>query len=251
MFLNYRKPKNMKATLLIKNIEILYTCDELFHMYHKSFLAVRHGKIMDFGTHDYKDYIDDATRIIDAQGEIVIPALIDCSFYVDKQLPHFARMRKENETLFYMRNNGILTLLSKDPALQKNDVEQEVLVSRKDYFLDSIATIKEYQRKKPLLFMLSCQQGSIEENIYSLWPIAYDLFNTCGINERELLEAMTSLPAREAGLKDLGSIKNGYQADFLVLRADSIQQVFKTSGISLIHRMIKKGIQIYPNLLRS
>lgn len=241
----------MKATLLIKNIEILYTCDELFHMYHKSFVAIRHGKIMDYGGHNYKDYIDDATRVIDAQGEIVIPALIDCSFYIDEHLSYFERKRKESEALYYMRNNGILTLLSKDPNLQKNDVEQEVLVCRKDYFLDSVATIKEYQRKKPLLFMLSCQQGSIEENIYSLWPIAYDLFNTYGINERELLEAMTSLPAREAGLKNLGSIKKGYQADLLVLRANNIQQVFKTSGISLIHRMIKKGIQIYPSMLRS
>ena len=70
----------MKATLLIKNIENLYTCDKNFTILHHAFIACHHDKIIEINTGSYKEWLDPATRVIDAQGECVVPAFIDCQF---------------------------------------------------------------------------------------------------------------------------------------------------------------------------
>ena len=66
----------MKATLLIKNIENLYTCDKDFTILHHAFIACHHEKIIEINTGSYKEWLDPATRVIDAQGECVVPAFI-------------------------------------------------------------------------------------------------------------------------------------------------------------------------------
>lgn len=70
----------MKATLLIKNIENLYTCDKEFRILSRAYIAIHHDKIIDVGIGSYSQWIDSATRVIDAVGEIVLPGFIDVSF---------------------------------------------------------------------------------------------------------------------------------------------------------------------------
>ena len=70
----------MKATLLIKNIENLYTCDKDFSIIQHAFLAIHHDKIIDFGVHSYEKWMDPATVVIDARGETVVPGFIDCNY---------------------------------------------------------------------------------------------------------------------------------------------------------------------------
>ena len=55
----------MKATLLIKNIENLYTCDKDFTILHHAFIACHHEKIIEINTGSYKEWLDPATRVID------------------------------------------------------------------------------------------------------------------------------------------------------------------------------------------
>ncbi len=46
----------MKATLLIKNIENLYTCDKNFTILHHAFIACHHDKIIEINTGSYKEW---------------------------------------------------------------------------------------------------------------------------------------------------------------------------------------------------
>ena len=62
-----------------------------------------------------------------------------------------------------------------------------------------------------------------------------------------LLEAITSLAAKEYGLADRGSIEVGKLGDLLVLQVPTIEHYFQTLGRPLIHRMIKNGIPFYPH----
>ena len=59
-----------------------------------------------------------------------------------------------------------------------------------------------------------------------------------------------SNPAWEFGLRDLGVIEKGRQGDLLVLGAPTIEEYFSQVGKQGIHRMIKSGIQFYPEILR-
>ena len=97
----------MKATLLIKNIENLYTCSEDDIILKNAFVAMHHDRIIDMGVHDPKEWIDDATRVIDARGECVVPAFIDCHFNTPDDRLDGDRMRKESDALYLMRMNGI------------------------------------------------------------------------------------------------------------------------------------------------
>ncbi len=63
----------MKATLIIKNIENLYTCDENFTVISHAFIAIHHDTIVDYGVHSFKPWLDESTRVIDARGEVVCP----------------------------------------------------------------------------------------------------------------------------------------------------------------------------------
>ena len=51
---------------------------------------------------------------------------------------------------------------------------------------------------------------------------------------------------KEFDLSDRGSIEIGKTADLLVLQVTTIEHYFQTLGRPLIHRMIKNGIQFYP-----
>ena len=101
----------MKATLIIKNIESLYTCDKDFTVYKHAFIACHHDKIIDLGVHDYKKWIDSATRVLDACGETVIPAFIDCNFEGFSKVRLGDQLRENNSALYAMKTIGILKIL--------------------------------------------------------------------------------------------------------------------------------------------
>ena len=98
----------MKATLLIKNIENLYTCDKDFTILHHAFIACHHDKIIEINTGSYKEWLDPATRVIDAQGECVVPAFIDCQFKSFTHVRLGDQLRQDINALYAMRQNGIL-----------------------------------------------------------------------------------------------------------------------------------------------
>ena len=221
----------MKATLLIKNIENLYTCDKDFTILHHAFIACHHEKIIEINTGSYKEWLDPATRVIDAQGECVVPAFIDCQFKSFTHVRLGDQLRQDINALYAMRQNGILTLICD----KKNQPKIPVL-----------HRLSELKNEIPETFLMSCGFGLPNSYVYSMAPISYVLFQTHRVCSRTLLESMTSLPAKEFNLSDRGSIEIGKTADLLVLQVTTIEHYFQTLGRPLIHRMIKNGIQFYP-----
>ena len=95
----------MKATLIIKNIENLYTCDAHFTILHQAFLAIHHERIIDFGTHSFKKWLDPATVVIDSCGECVLPAFIDCNYEGFHHVRLGDQLRQDGSALFAMKMN--------------------------------------------------------------------------------------------------------------------------------------------------
>ena len=236
----------MKATLLIKNIENLYTCDKNFTILHRAFIACHHDKIIEINTGSYKEWLDPATRVIDAQGECVVPAFIDCQFKSFTHVRLGDQLRQDINALYAMRQNGILTLICDNPNSQRMKLEQDVFYKKNQPKLPVLHRLNELNDKIPETFLMSCGFGLPNSYVYSMAPMSYVLFQIHRVCSRKLLESMTSLPAKEFNLSDRGSIEIGKTADFLVLQVTTIEHYFQTLGRPLIHRMIKNGIQFYP-----
>lgn len=240
----------MKATLIIKNIENLYTCDDDFTILHHAFIAIHHDKIIDLGIHDYKSLLDVTTRVLDARGETVLPAFIDCNFEGFAKVRLGDQLRENNSALYAMKQNGILTLISDQYSVQRKELTQDVFVSKKKSEIPIIEREEEYRETKPKEFLISCGFGKPNSYVYSFQYLSYILFNSYHVPLRTLVQAMTSLPAKEYGLKDRGSIEVGKLADILILQVPTMEHYFQTLGRPLMHRMIKNGIPFYPEIIR-
>lgn len=236
----------MKATLIIKNIQNLYTCDADFTIFKHAFIAMHHNKIIDLGTHSYKKWMDSATRVLDACGEIVVPAFIDCNFEGFSKVRLGDQLRENNSALYAMKQNGILTLLTDRIHLQKKELTQDVLVRTNQSSIPILEREIDYLEKKPEKFIISCGFGKPNSYVYSFQYLSYILFNKHGVDLRTLLEAKTSLVSKAFGLKDRGSLEVGKNADLLVLQVPTMEHYYQTIGRPLIHRMIKNGIPFYP-----
>ena len=214
----------MKATLLIKNIENLYTCDKNFTILHRAFIACHHDKIIEINTGSF----------------------IDCQFKSFTHVRLGDQLRQDINALYAMRQNGILTLICDNPNSQRMKLEQDVFYKKNQPKLPVLHRLNELNDKIPETFLMSCGFGLPNSYVYSMAPMSYVLFQTHRVCSRKLLESMTSLPAKEFNLSDRGSIEIGKTADFLVLQVTTIEHYFQTLGRPLIHRMIKNGIQFYP-----
>jgi imidazolonepropionase-like amidohydrolase len=240
----------MKATLLIKNIASLYTCDEEFTVLHDAFLALKHDKILDLGTHDWKKYLDDSTTVIDGHGHCVIPALIDPYLCLPAEIPASDKCYLENAAIHYMQKNGILSLVSFQPQMQYSSLQQQVYYRPRTAKNPIVSNLKEFILYGDDEFILSCKYHPSKNPVYSMLPLASCLYKNFDVAPESLLAAMTCRTARVCRLKELGSIQKGKQADLLVIHSNALDTFFQTEGISLISHMIKRGIPIYPKLRR-
>lgn len=236
----------MKATLLIKNIENIYTCDDLDTVMSRAFIAIHHDKIVDIGTGSYTKWLDEATRVIDAVGECVVPGFIDCDYKGFESVRLGDQLRENRSALFSMRQNGILTLLTENYQLQHKDLSQDILIRKKSTSVSCISRLNEYAQNRPEKFLLSCGFGMPNSYVYSMAPLCYYLYNLYQVDSISLLKAMTSSVAKEFSLTDRGSLEVGKLADLIVLQVPTLDHYFQTLGRSLIHRMIKNGIPFYP-----
>ena len=182
--------------------------------------------------------------MIDAQGECVVPAFIDCQFKSFTHVRLGDQLRQDINALYAMRQNGILTLICDNPNTQRMKLDQDVFYKKNQSELPVLHRLSELKNEIPETFLMSCGFGLPNSYVYSMAPISYVLFQTHRVCSRKLLESMTSLPAKEFGLSDRGSIEIGKTADLLVLQVTTIEHYFQTLGRPLIHRMIKNGNSI-------
>lgn len=231
----------MFATLIIKNIGKLYTCDEFFTIYHHAFIAMYHDQIIDLGEHDYHHLIDSSTTMIDAASHAVIPGFIDPDFSIPSQFS-WQEQRKIEEKLSYLGLNGTLTVCSDTEYKNLDPIRMDVI--HVNSLKPSFNNIKKFKRRMRLLI-------SHQDTILSQHTMASFLYHTKQENEKMLLKAMTSNVAKAYKIKDRGVLKKGNIGDLLVLNTKDIQEFYSTMGKPLYAKIIKKGIPVYPELRRA
>lgn len=234
----------MKATLIIRHIEKLYTCDSQDTICTHAFVACHHDRILECGPGDGSRWQDEATRIIDAAGEIVVPAFIETQYDMPRRALYNEMLRQERDRLWQMYHNGILTVLTTAGRIQQRTLYQDVFRARKGV----IAQVKfgdKAPRKEP--FVLTCAGPGDNR---SLQPAAFYQRHIHHVDSLTLLKASTCWPAQAARLDDRGIIAPGKLADMLVLRVPDIDGFYELADTTLIRRIIKNGIPVYPEIIR-
>lgn len=231
----------MYATLIIKNISNLYTCDDKFTIYHHAFIALHHDKIIDIGEHDYHKWIDACTYIIDAASRAVIPGLIEPNFSLPEGNSKWDVYRKAEERIYYLQKSGTMTFCMNQNYRNPNPLLMDVIrVDSKEKAIENFEDCKNQQD-----YMLSCPKDIVSQQL--LGSLVY-----YGYQEPEwaILKAMTCNVAKKYNLKDFGSLEIGKQADILVLNEICLKDYFKAMGRPPYARMIKKGIPVFPSFVR-
>lgn len=234
----------MKATLVIKNIEKLYTCDSHNTVVHHAYIAVHHEWIMAIGTGSFSRLTDDATRVLDAAGEIVVPGFIEACYAMPEEQSWNGMIRHEHDTLWRMQKNGILTVMTRDGRVQQRTLQQDVFRSR-PMWMDQVTFGQKEKPEGP--FVLSCQRPG---NTASFLPAAFYLRHVLDVPPMEILDAMTRWPAEAQNLTDRGVLAKGKLADILVFRVRDLKELFDQADMTTLRRIIKNGIPVWPQMIR-
>lgn len=231
----------MFATLIIKNIGNLYTCDSKFTIFHHAFIALHHDKIIDIGEHDYHKWIEDGTYIIDAASRAVIPGLIECCFELPEGNSKWDVYRKAEEKMYYLQKSGTMTFCMNQNYRTPNPLVMDCIkIDKKIEPLRDLALCKKYPG-----YMLTCLPDVVSQ--HSMGSLMYYGFNEA---EWNILKAMTCNVAKQLGLEDRGSLEIGKLGDILVLNESTLKDYFRAMGRPQYARMIKKGIPVFPSYVR-
>ena len=234
----------MYATLVIKNIRNLYTCDAHDTVLHNAFVAMHHEWIIAVGTGDFRHLTDEATRVLDAAGEIVVPAFIESCYAMPEESSWSGMLRHEHDILWKLQSGGILTVMTKAGRVQQRTLKQDVFRSRPQ----TVARVAFGARKLPERpFVLSCQGPG---QICSFQPAAFYLRQMLKADAMDLLKAMTLWPAQAPGLKDRGGIEKGKLGDLLVFRVPDLDALYDQPDLGSLRRIVKNGIPVWPQIIR-
>ena len=242
----------MKATLIITHIHKLYATQrdqDAFLCLENAFVAVHHDRIIDLGTHDYHTWVDKDTRLIDAANEIVVPAFIDphVRFSFNQKNGDNLRINRETMELFY--KNGITTMAAEElpdiastPFFELIRFKPKKKMALVDYHYLS-------NRILPKHFLLSTSFSYDSNPFYDLMPLASLLCMEQAVTEEEVLASMTLYPARKLHLQRQNGIRRGAVANMIVFQARDLHELFHSFGRRRLHRIIHKGVHIYPHVI--
>lgn len=231
----------MQATLLIRNLSKIYTCSPAGTVIQNGFIACFHDRILAVGKGDGSKYIEkDLTRILDGTGCIAVPGFIEPFYHGSFDMEY--KLRQDLTRRFY---NGILTFVTEDPALARQDLCWRVYGRRQAASQSLYRLSRGDYEKGQLLTSLHD-----EYSLYSLQPLLWQIMQTKRIPETELIRMITSLPAQALDLKDDGQIKKGMHANLLLIYGKSFQDYINTMGACPIEWIIHQGIPVWPQVIR-
>jgi imidazolonepropionase-like amidohydrolase len=226
----------MKATLFVKNIHRLYLCDDTFQVLENAFLACHHDKIVDFGIGAGNDWLDDATRVLDASGCIVIPAFIQAGWRFDQE-DH----RKALNLFTDLRKGGVETICLPVGSWQHKDLLFDVLPAAS--FSLPQGNLKEKLPEGQCTLSCQCARNT------SMMAAAFCQRHVHEEKAERILKAMTCWPAQSCNLHDRGAIKIGALPDFLIFKVKSAEELFDWPDQHRLRYMVKRGIPVYPSII--
>lgn len=242
-----------KATLIIKNLEKIYTMTKLQGatlVVTHGFIAIHHDYIMKCGCGDFSDLMDADTRLIDGTNHIAIPGFLEVHADVSRQQD----IRLQHEYFMRYRRQGTMCMVDVSDTVQPSllqTYEYEVLhnlTQKVDYPIVYVPSfLREHSRLSPQPFCISChdEQIALQNQLLAAQLLAMKE----GVAALRLLEALTVHPAHNLNLPQQGVLEAGKRADILVVSTKDIHDLFYSFDQQRIAHIIHKGVRIYPNLL--
>ncbi len=146
----------MKADMIITGIKTLYNPNQVppvkgFNMskienIDNPFIAIKDGKILDYGKHDYNQYIDNKTTILDAKGKICLPGLIDSHTHLvhaGSREHEFSQLRQGIPYLDILKQGGgILGTVEKTKAASFDELYQKAYQSLNTFLSYGVTTLE-------------------------------------------------------------------------------------------------------------
>lgn len=241
-----------KATLLIKNLEKIYTLQVVNKedvILEHAYLAIHHDSIFDMGVGDYQHLIDKDTRILDGNNHYAIPAFIECHAQFPLKEMERHEKRKYLMDAFY---HGILNInLIEENKLEDSSIYYTMHCVPLETMNYPVLPVKQHIAKKESIvnkqFCLSSYDASFSG--MNMIMLAQTIALCEQLDALTLLKAMTLYPARNLNLYDVGVLSVGKQADILLIHGKEIESLFDGFHEDYITQIIKKGVRLFPSLL--
>lgn len=239
-----------KATLLIRNIEKIYTMQRKKGedvIYTHGAIAFHHDEILYVGEDDGSRYIDSDTRIIDGTNQIAFPAFIECN--IDVNYSSFDEERKLREKLYLASKKGVLTYGCKQLSSNIQDVYWKLTsLQNMKYPLCSVKEVvvssKKWKKKR---FCISSASSIMKGEDQLLMARLLHLHSQT--DAMTLLKALTLYPSRCLKGVNTGVLEKGRQGDVLLVYGNHINEVFSVMEECHFSHIIKSGVHIFPNLI--
>ncbi len=146
----------MRADTIIYNIKELYTPHRsLLHrgqemsqleVVHNAFIAIKDGKIIDYGQGNYSKYIGDNTYFHNAENNIVIPGLIDAHTHLVHAGTREKEFRKKIQGISYLeilsKGGGILSTVKATRNATHQELFDKAYKSLNEMLLFGVTTIE-------------------------------------------------------------------------------------------------------------
>jgi imidazolonepropionase len=146
----------MKADMIITGIKTIYNPNQLppvkgldmakIEKIDNPFIAIKDGKILDYGKHDYHEYIDNQTIMLDAKGKICLPGLIDSHTHLvhaGSREHEFSQLRQGIPYLDILKQGGgILGTVEKTKTASFDELYDKAYQSLNTFLSYGVTTLE-------------------------------------------------------------------------------------------------------------
>ncbi len=174
----------MRADTVIYNIKALYTPHRsLAHrgsemsqleVIKDAFVAIRNGKIIDYGKGNHSKYVEENTYLHDAQNNIVIPGLIDSHTHLVHGGSREKEFRKKLNGVPYLeilkQGGGILSTVKATREATSNELFSKAKKSLDEMLLLGVTTI-EAKSGYGLEYKTEVKQLEVQKQLNDIHPI--------------------------------------------------------------------------------